>query len=169
VTTNVRATILGLVRKCPALHEREIERHLELPDRLAAYHLASLEQAGLVQRVRERGFVRYYAAETTLTPTEMRQARVLRRDHAYQIALLLVDAKERTPSAIALRLGMAKPTLSYHLALLQKAGVLQHREEGRNRFYSLRHERETRRVLHLLPPLPGALDEFSLLWDDLVG
>jgi predicted transcriptional regulator len=169
MTTDLRATILDLVRRFPALHVREIERHLALPDRLAAYHLAGLAHDGLVQRVQDRGYVRFYASDAGFSPAEMRVARILRREHAYKIALLLLRTKQLSPGDIATALGLARATVSYHLALLTKADLLERRDAGRKRYYSLREPQRTRALLHDLPPLPGAVDEFSSLWDDLVG
>jgi hypothetical protein len=43
------------------------------------------------------------------------------------------------------------------------------RVEGRERWYSLHDPAFVRRSLASFHPLPGDLDAFSALWDDLVG
>jgi DNA-binding transcriptional ArsR family regulator len=136
---------------------------------LAAYHLSSLQAAGLVERIRERGYVRFYASDAGFTKEELRLARVLRRDQAYRITLLLLRTEAIAPAEIAETIGLSRATVSYHLNLLVKASVLDVRDEGRNRYYSLRDPKRVRRLLHELPPLPGRVDEFSSMWDELVG
>jgi ArsR family transcriptional regulator, arsenate/arsenite/antimonite-responsive transcriptional repressor len=46
-----------------------------------------------------------------------------------------------TPSVIAEKLGIAAPTLSFHLKELQNAGLVAARREGRFLFYSTRFDR----------------------------
>jgi ArsR family transcriptional regulator len=46
-----------------------------------------------------------------------------------------------TPSVIAGKLGIAAPTLSFHLKELQNAGLVAVRREGRFLFYSTRFDR----------------------------
>jgi ArsR family transcriptional regulator len=46
-----------------------------------------------------------------------------------------------TPSVLADRLGIAGPTLSFHLKELQNAGLVAVRREGRFLFYSTRFDR----------------------------
>jgi DNA-binding transcriptional ArsR family regulator len=53
-------------------------------------------------------------------------------------------------------LSVSKPTISYHTKILQQAGLLSVRKEGRNYFYRLRHEvlREAQDELWRLGPAP---------------
>jgi ArsR family transcriptional regulator, arsenate/arsenite/antimonite-responsive transcriptional repressor len=46
-----------------------------------------------------------------------------------------------TPSVLADKLGIAAPTLSFHLKELQNAGLVSARREGRFLFYSTRFDR----------------------------
>jgi ArsR family transcriptional regulator, arsenate/arsenite/antimonite-responsive transcriptional repressor len=46
-----------------------------------------------------------------------------------------------TPSVISEKLGIAGPTLSFHLKELQNAGLISARREGRCLFYSVRFDR----------------------------
>jgi ArsR family transcriptional regulator len=46
-----------------------------------------------------------------------------------------------TPSVMAEKLGIAAPTLSFHLKELQNAGLVSARREGRFLFYSTRFDR----------------------------
>lgn len=171
MTTTARALVLDFVRKYPAIHVREVERRLGLPDRLGAYHLRRLERDGLVRSTRDHGFLRYWPAKTLrLRPSkDARRLHLLRRDHPSQIAVLLAASGESSPTHLAAALGIAKATASYHLGRMSKAGLVSDRTEGRNRLYRLTDPAWTLRMLRDLPPLPGVRDEFRDMWDDLVG
>jgi ArsR family transcriptional regulator len=54
-----------------------------------------------------------------------------------------------TPSELTDRLGVPAPTLSFHLKELAHAGLIVHRREGRNLFYSPNLERMTALVGYL--------------------
>lgn len=41
---------------------------------------------------------------------------------------------------IAEKVGFSQPTISHHLAILRDAGLVNHREEGKQTFYSLNQE-----------------------------
>jgi DNA-binding transcriptional ArsR family regulator len=58
-------------------------------------------------------------------------------------------------------LPVSKPTISYHTKILQQAGLLTVRKEGRNYFYALRKEilREVRDELWRLAPGPRPVTE----------
>jgi DNA-binding transcriptional ArsR family regulator len=58
-------------------------------------------------------------------------------------------------------LPVSKPTISYHTKILQQAGLLSVRKEGRNYFYALRREmlREVQDELWRLAPAPRPVGE----------
>jgi DNA-binding transcriptional ArsR family regulator len=58
-------------------------------------------------------------------------------------------------------LPVSKPTISYHTKILQQAGLLSVRKEGRNYFYALRREvlREIQEELWRLAPAPRPVGE----------
>jgi DNA-binding transcriptional ArsR family regulator len=58
-------------------------------------------------------------------------------------------------------LPVSKPTISYHTKILQQAGLLSVRKEGRNYFYALRREvlREIQDELWRLAPTPRPVTE----------
>ena len=58
-------------------------------------------------------------------------------------------------------LPVSKPTISYHTKILQQAGLLSVRKEGRNYFYALRREglREVQDELWRLVPAPRPVGE----------
>ncbi len=58
-------------------------------------------------------------------------------------------------------LPVSKPTISYHTKILQQAGLLSVRKEGRNYFYALRRDvlREVQDELWRLAPAPRPVGE----------
>jgi DNA-binding transcriptional ArsR family regulator len=58
-------------------------------------------------------------------------------------------------------LTVSKPTISYHARILQQAGLLTVRKEGRNYFYVLRREilAEVQEVLWRLAPAPRLVED----------
>lgn len=162
-----RSRVLELVRRYPGVHEREIERQLGLSSRLAAYHLESLVADGEVARVEARGYVRYLPAESRLSAADVELLCMLRRTPVLQVLLFLLREGEATAGAISAALGLAKPSASYHLGALLDAEVLAVRPAGRERWYRVADPAFVRRALARFEPVPGELDAFASVWDDL--
>ena len=64
-----------------------------------------------------------------------------------------------TPSELTDRLGVPAPTLSFHLKELAHAGLIVHRREGRNLFYSPNFERMATLVGYLTENCCSVADE----------
>jgi DNA-binding transcriptional ArsR family regulator len=79
----------------------------------------------------------------------------IRLDIVRQIA----GAGELAWSALEETLPVSKPTISYHIKTLVQAGLLSARKEGRNFFYTLRHDtvRQVVDELWELSPQPRAV------------
>lgn len=79
-----------------------------------------------------------------MKPTEVVKAlSALAQDSRLALFRLLVKRGPEgfTPSMLADKLGIAAPTLSFHLKELQNAGLVAVRREGRFLFYSTRFDR----------------------------
>ncbi|HUR64191.1 MAG TPA: ArsR family transcriptional regulator [Candidatus Thermoplasmatota archaeon] len=166
-----RVAVLRAVADFPGIHVREMERHLGLSSRLAAYHLGLLEEEGAVQRVQETGYARYFPAlgRPRWSRRDVAFLCLMRRAAALHVTLLLLAAGELGRAELAQRLRLAPASVSYHLDLLQRAGVVVARTEGRKRQYALRDEAYARGVLANFTPLPDELEPFESVWSDLFG
>lgn len=164
----VRQQILNLVERYPGIHTREVERQLGLASRLASYHLQALTDEGLVTRVEEQGYTRYVARPSGISAADVTLICVLRRPPALRIVLLLLSQEEMTPGMLADSLGLAKASVSYHLRELLDAGIVKVTPVSRERWYRLAQPTLVHKLLTRFEPLPGDLDEFSKLWDDLL-
>jgi predicted transcriptional regulator len=164
-----RATVLQAVAAYPGIHVREMERHLGLSSRLAAYHLGALEEEGVVQRVQQAGYARYFPAlgRPRWSRRDVAFLCLMRRAAAFHVTLLLLSAGEMGRGDLAARLKLAPASVSYHLDLLQADGVVVGRSEGRKRMYALKDEAYTRGALANFTPLPEELEPFESVWHDL--
>ena len=63
--------------------------------------------------------------------------------HPIRIAIVsyLGDGKRRTVTEIHKKLGIEQSAASHHLVILRDRGVLSCRREGKNIFYSLKHDK----------------------------
>ena len=164
-----RATVLQAVAAYPGIHVREMERHLGLSSRLAAYHLEALEGEGAVQCVHEAGFARYFPAlgRPKWSRRDVAFLCLMRRAAAFHVTLLLLSDGELPRAELARRLRLAQASVSYHLDQLQQAGVVAVRTEGRRRLYALEDAAYVRGALANFTPLPEELEPFEAIWNDL--
>lgn len=137
---DVRRRIYQWVHEYPGLHLREIARDLGLQPNHAKYHLLYLQRNGIVSSRREGGYLRFFALEggplgprESVSPSDKAILAFLRRPVPLHIVLALLDAGPLGLSALASAVGVARPTLHYHLGMLQRAGVVEVRQRGRDR------------------------------------
>ena len=167
----VRDQVLAFVRDYPGVHAREVERRLALSSRLASYHLDALEQDGEVERIAEKGYARYLPRVTRprWSARDVQFVCLMRRAPAFRIVVLLLARGEMTQGDLAQTLHLAKASTTYHLQLLEAAGVVAAEPRGRQRWYALIDAPYVRGLLADFHPLPEDLEPFERLWDDLFG
>src|SRR5581483_2219332 len=88
--SELRDQVLGFVLDYPGVHAREVERRLGLSERLASYHLLALEQEGLLRRLDQGGYARFYPQEAArrLTRKDFDFIGLMRRPPSLQITVL---------------------------------------------------------------------------------
>src|SRR5690348_1509882 len=157
--TATRGTVLAFVRDYPGVHVREVERQLGLSNRLASYHLDALEKDGLVQRIAEKGYARFVPAATRprWSGRDVAFVCLMRRGVAFRTVVLLLSQGEMTQGALARTLHLAKASTTYHLQLLEEAGVLDVEQRGRERWYRLADPAYVHGILADFHPLPEDL------------
>ncbi len=169
--TDLRAQILAAVRRYPGIHERQMERQLGLSNRLGSYHLDQLAREGVVQRVEEPGYTRYFAALGTprWSHEDVTFMCLMRRAVALRIVILLAGEPGLHRQELAKRLHLAIASVSHHLDLLAKHGIVTSGLEGRARAYRLTDPTATLGRLANFTPIPEDLEPFDKLWRDLFG
>lgn len=166
----VRRRTLELVRSYPGLHLREIQRQLDTSAMLTEYHLNLLEKWGLVTSIQEKNYRRFFANAQVPRPLSREDKRalgLLRQTIPLGVLLLLLEHGRRTHGEIAQALGLHKSTLTYHLNLLEKAGVIE--REGDTRRIEPAARKRILSLLRSYSLTPDLVDAYAGLWADVVS
>ncbi|HUR69206.1 MAG TPA: ArsR family transcriptional regulator [Candidatus Thermoplasmatota archaeon] len=167
----MRQRVYDTVRRYPGIHLRGIERELSTSAALAQYHLRSLAEEGLVEHHEQGGYARYYPTargkSARVTTRDVPLVGLLREEVPLHIVLLLLDRGALTHTELVRELGIAKSTVSYHLAKLAEAGIVE-REPGAPALRLADAERIDR-LIRAYRPTPSLIDAFADLWEDLYG
>jgi predicted transcriptional regulator len=166
-----RTLVYDAIRRYPGIHVRGLERELKVSAALVQYHLKKLEAEGYVEAHDQGGYARYYPTEkgkaVRITPEDMPLLAVLREEVPLHVALLLLDKGPLTHGELVANLGIAKSTVSYHLAKLAETGLVD-RVPGTAQIRLVDRER-VYRLLLTYRPTAEFLDAFADLWEDLYG
>lgn len=167
----IRRRVYEEVLRYPGIHVRGLERNLGVSAPLAQYHLRKLVEEGWVEVHEQGGYSRHYPTRKGRTAhvsdEDMPLVGLLREELPLHVALLLLDHGPQTHAELVERLGVAKSTLSYHLAKMAAAGLVD-REPGTTRLRLADRDR-VYRLLLAYRPTPDLLDAFADLWEDLYG
>lgn len=167
---DVRQRVYDAIARYPGLHLRGLERQVGVSAPLVRYHVRRLEEAGFVETHEQGGYVRHYATpkarKAVLSPDDQALVGLLREQVPLHIVLLLLDEGPLTHGSLVERTGVAKSTVSYHLAKLAEAGIV---ERGEGPAVRLADREHVYRLLLAHAPTPDLLDAFAKLWDDLYG
>ena len=165
----VRRRVYRHVLAYPGVHLRGVEQHLGISSALASYHLHALEKGGWVRSYDMEGYTRWFpgprSREAALTRRERRILGLLREQAAFQTTLLLLERGEVSHGDLVAALGLAKSTVSYHVARLERAGLLRRRGDA----LVLADADLAEGLLLRYEPTPDLRSRFRRLWDDLYG
>ena len=162
-----RRAILSLVERYPGLHVRELARQASTSEALALYHLDQLVEAELVEAIEDGNYRRFYPRKGGAPLEEDRELMAwLRRRVPLQIALLLLERGSASHQQLTEALGLAKSTVSYHLAALEKSGFLQ---RDAHDLFTLQNPRKVARLLTRWEPPQDSVSRFGALWDRFYG
>lgn len=167
----VRRLVYEAVQRYPGIHLRALERNLGVSAPLVQYHVRQLAHEGFVEAREQGGYTRFYPGEKAkaarVTEADLPLVGLLREEVPLHVALVLLDHGPQTHGQLVEHVGVAKSTLSYHLAKMAEAGVIVRvpgspavRLAERDRIYAL---------LLTYRPTPDLLDAFARLWGDLYG
>lgn len=162
------------VSKYPGLHLREIARATGLEMNHAKYHLLYMQKHGLISSRREEGYWRFFPLEEgrvgwrDQVPAQSKAILgLLRRPIPLHVTLLLLDGGELNQSQLLERVTVAPSTLHYHLAHMERVGLMVSERRGRERICRLS---DPKRVLDLLiryRPPPALVADFLEAWENL--
>lgn len=124
-----RARAMAHLRASPGATPADVARALDIDPSTALYHLRRLAREGLVVAEGPTRSARYFEAGAHAATERSRL--VAARD-----AAPVLDAIRAQPgaskAALARALGLARPTLSWHLARLRGAGLVREERDGRH-------------------------------------
>lgn len=168
---SIRQRVHAAVRRYPGIHVRGLERQLAISAPLAQYHLKRLVADGWLEARTQGGYARYYPTnkgdQTEIAGSDQRLLGVLREEVPLHIVLLLLDHGPQPHGAIVERTGLAKSTVSYHLAKMADVGLVD-RVAGSVAIRLVDRER-VYRLLLAHEPTPDLIETFANLWEDLYG
>lgn len=157
----IRRRILRFVERFPGLHLRDLARRSRLSEALAAYHLEALEKEGFVRSQFDSFYRRFYVVHGPApSADEARLLAMVRQTIPLQITILLLDDPGAPQATLSKKLGLAKSTVSYHIARLESAGLLLVEPHG----VRLREPERVRNLLLRWRPPTDATERFASLW-----
>lgn len=171
---STRRRVYDEVVRHPGLHQRAVADALQVHRNLAEHHLRHLERAGLVQRRREGGRVRYFPAVVPehgvgeVVDARHRDALgLLRQARPLQLVAVLVAEGAMPMGDLAGRVGLSAGTLTYHVKRLEAVGVVVRRQESHQRVVDLVDRDATIHLLLRYEPPADLVAGFEDLWQDV--
>ena len=132
----LRKRIAEYVRRNPGVYFRQITRDLNLAVGQLDFHLNTLVKGEVLVKESSGGNARYFVRDR-FSKEEKRIIAVLRKEIPRGIVLYLIKNPGSTPSQILDNFRFTSATLSYHMKRLEKAGILQAEQVGRERHYQV--------------------------------
>jgi predicted transcriptional regulator len=163
---NNRIRIKQLVSLSPGVHLRELQRLLGMSFNCTRYHVDKLTKVGEIVRVEEGGFTRLYPAG--ISEEERTLFVIIRAETNRRILARLVTNVILSNKQICELTNLAKSTVSEHLAVLLRAGIVKARLGTENFVvYELERPEQIQSLLkrHNTNLLKKASDRFADLWD----
>ena len=163
-----RRRIYEYLRDHPGAYPREVMTALGMHQGQVNYHLDTLEERGLIVGTKEDYHKRYFLPGTV--PREQRALARFLKARAPRAALLaLLQEPGLSHGALAQRVGVSAPTLTYHMKRLQAMGLVLRQPEGGEVRYRVA---EPDKVVDALVTFQGALmddavDRFLASWLEL--
>ncbi|MHB8546336.1 MAG: winged helix-turn-helix transcriptional regulator [Nitrosotalea sp.] len=130
-----RKRVYDYIKKNPGAHLRMITRELEMGMGATQHHLDILERSGKVKSRRINIYRHYYTVE--VLEAEHNILAFLRQETAMDILTYLMEHPRSTQSDIINFKGFSAPTISWHMARLEEAGLVSSIKEGRTVRYAI--------------------------------
>jgi len=123
---NSRLRVKLFVSLSPGVHLRELQRLLGMSFNSTRYHVDKLAKAGEIVRVEEGGYSRLYPRGTT--ESERILFAVVRSETDRRILSRLVTNSALSSKELCDQTGLAKSTVSEHIAELMRVGIIRTRQ-----------------------------------------
>ena len=119
--------ITGYLSATPGAHFSKVRDDLKLGTGETQYHLRTLRDEGVIESRRDGDYRRFFPAGRF---DEFQQVALgtLRRETPRKMLIALLEG-DRSPTEIAGRVGVSRPTVSKHATTLEEAGLLTRQPE----------------------------------------
>ncbi|MFW9916722.1 MAG: winged helix-turn-helix transcriptional regulator [Candidatus Thorarchaeota archaeon] len=124
----------------PGTHLRRISRELNLSLSTLRYHLDFLEQKGLIVSQKELNLKVYFVVGE-LGSKDKKISPLLQQKRFRDIILLVLLTPGSTHGEIIEKLSIKPSTLSKYIRILEERQILEHEQVGREKRYSVLHEK----------------------------
>jgi len=163
-----RRRIYRKVSAVPGMYFRELQRSLKMEIGEAEYHLAYLEEAGLVSVQMEANRKRYFA-KGAMDEKDRKLLSLLRQEVPRRIAMEILLAGRRSFAELLESFGKAKSTLSFHLSKFAESGYLAVERVGKENIYSINEPDAVAKALIAYKEtfIDEAVDRFAEAWLEL--
>jgi predicted transcriptional regulator len=159
-----RGRIKLLVSLQPGLHLRELQRQIGLSFSSTRYHVDKLAKDGEIDRVEDNGYSRIYPAG--IEQSDKVLLMLLRRESDRRILSSFLRENSLSQQRLTDLTGLAKSTVSEHLATLLKMGVVRTKTGEERRIFELTDPAKIGTMLNRYPRLLSkATRRFIDLWD----
>lgn len=165
---DVRRRIVDAVKEHPGLHLRGLADLLDLPVSTLEYHCYQLVRHKFLSTRQEGAFKAFYP-EDGIDRRDKDILYVVRHEAPRRICAYLLLNDGATPKDVRQEIGLAAPTLSFHLKKLRDAGMIEEEPAGRTK---LLHIVDPERVASILVGyrqsfVDDAVDRFAEVWLEL--
>lgn len=164
----VRRRIVETVEENPGLHLRALAERLGLPVSTLEYHTYQLLRHDRLTAREDGGYKSFYPRQG-IDRRDKDILYLVRHEAPRRIAAHLLLHPGATPKEVREALGMAGPTLSFHLKKLRDAGFLGEEPAGRTKRLRVRDPERVASVLvtYRRSFVDDAVDRFAETWLEL--
>lgn len=170
-----RRRVYRCVEDFPGLHLSEVARQCGMDTNHAKYHLGYLGKHGLVssrdEGARQAFFPRRegpVGPQETVAAADKAVLALLRQPVPLHAVLVLLERGPEVPHAeLDAVLAVSRTTIHYHMAKLEKAGVVVSRRRGRERLYRLADGDRVLALLLRYRPPDSLVAGFLEAWEAL--
>lgn len=165
---DVRRRIVDYLKEHPGLHLRAVADALDMPVSTAEYHCYQLQKHGHLSTREEGGFKSYYPADG-MDRRDKDVLYVVRHEVPRRIIAHLLLNPGATPKDVRAAVGLAAPTMSFHLKRLRESGMIREEPSGRTKNLFVEDPERVANVLvtYQASFVDAAVDRFAKAWLDL--
>ncbi|MDN7023748.1 winged helix-turn-helix transcriptional regulator [Methanoculleus sp. FWC-SCC1] len=134
---DTRTAIYDRIVACPGIHAGALVRDLGVNRGTLQYHLERLQEFGMVTAASVEGHTGYFENRQKYSALEEKMLIHLRNRNAREILSILHASRAASRRELAARLGIAGPSVSWHMHRLAADGIVEVEKDGREKRYLL--------------------------------